>query len=72
MITSKLADSGSWVGKLFTIYEKWWNFNPSRFNPGRREKIKINFYFHTSLWSLKRFYEGLWGTTKKCEDKNLT
>ena len=34
-------------------------FNPSRPNPGRREKIKLNFYFHTSLWCLKRFYEGL-------------
>ena len=22
------------------------------------EKIKLNFYFHTSLWCLKRFYEG--------------
>ena len=42
-------------------------------------KIKLNLYFHTSLWCLKRFYEGLkglhetfWGTTKKCENKNLT
>ena len=22
-------------------------------------KIKLNFYFHTSLWCLKRFYEGI-------------
>ena len=22
-------------------------------------KINLNFYFHTSLWCLKRFYEGL-------------
>ena len=22
-------------------------------------KIKLNFHFHTSLWCLKRFYEGL-------------
>ena len=22
-------------------------------------EIKLNFYFHTSLWCLKRFYEGL-------------
>ena len=50
----------------------------TRPNPGRREKINLNFYFHTSLWCLKRFYEGLkdlhktfWGTTKKCENKNL-
>ena len=39
-------------------------------------KIKLNFYFHTSFWCLKRFYEGLHktflGTTKKCENKNLT
>ena len=41
-------------------------------------KIELNFYFHTSLWCLKRFYEGLKGfhkilsgTTKKCENKNL-
>ena len=33
--------------------------NPSRLDPGRREKINLNFYFHTSLWCLKRFYEGL-------------
>ena len=42
-------------------------------------KINLSFYFHTSLWCLKRFYEGLkglhktfWGTTKKCENKNLS
>ena len=29
-------------------------FNPSRTNPGRREKIELNFYFHTSLWCRKR------------------
>ena len=38
-------------------------------------KINLNFYFHTSLWCLKRFYEGVhktvWGTTKKYENKNL-
>ena len=51
-------------------------FNPSRPIPGRREKIKLHFYFHTSLWCFKRFYEGLHktfrGTTKKYENKNLT
>ena len=25
--------------------------------PGQKEKIKLNFCFHTSLWCLKRFYE---------------
>ena len=28
-------------------------------NPRQSKKIKLNFYFHTSLWCLKRFYEGL-------------
>ena len=38
-----------------------------------------NFYFHTSLRCLKRFYEGLkgfhkifWGTEMKCKNKNLS
>ena len=51
--------------------------NPFRPNPGRREKINLNFYFHTSLWCLKWFYEDLkgllktfWGTTKKYENEN--
>ena len=42
-------------------------------------KIKLNFYFHFSLWSLKRFYwdvkgrhKTFCGTTKKCENKNLS
>ena len=26
---------------------------------GQREKINLNFYFHTALWCLKRFYDGL-------------
>ena len=34
-------------------------FDPSHPNPGRRKKIKLNFYFHFSLWCLKKFYEGL-------------
>ena len=25
----------------------------------KKEKINLNFYFHTDLWCLKRFYEGL-------------
>ena len=47
--------------------------------PDKVKKIKLNFYFHTSFWCLKKFYEGLKGlhktfrgTTKKCENKNLT
>ena len=27
-------------------------FNPSRPDPGRREKINVSFRFHTSLWWL--------------------
>ena len=38
--------------------------NPSRPNPGQREKIELNFYFCPSLWYLKSFYEGLKGLHK--------
>ena len=31
--------------------------NSSRTDPGRREKYNLNFYFHTSLRCLKRFYD---------------
>ena len=27
--------------------------------PDKKEKINLNFYFHTSLWCLKRFHESL-------------
>ena len=37
-------------------------FNLSRPALGRREKINLNFYFHTYLQCLKRFYEGLRGS----------
>ena len=43
------------------------NINPSRPNPRQREKINLNFYFHTSLWCLKRFYERLKGLIKRFE-----
>ena len=36
---------------------KWWWFGLSRPNPGRRENIGLNFYFHTFLWCLS----GGWG-----------
>ena len=35
------------------------NNNSSCPSPGQSEKIKSNFYFHTSSWCIKRFYEGL-------------
>ena len=49
-------------------------FLPHQFCPdfGRREKINLNIYLYMSLWCFKRFYEGLWGTTKKCENENLS
>ena len=41
-------------------------------------KIKLNFYFPTFLWCLKRLYEGLygphktfWGTRKTFENKKF-
>ena len=46
--------------------------NPSRPNPGQREKIKLNFHFHPSLRCLNRYCEDLKGTANKCEHKNLT
>ena len=36
---------------------KW--INPFCPDPGWREKVNLNFYFHTSLWCRKRFYKGL-------------
>ena len=33
------------------------NYNSSRSDPRRIEKINWNFYFRTSLWCLKRFYQ---------------
>ena len=46
--------------------------------PEEEKKIKLDFHFHTTLWCLKRFYEGYKGLhktfrgTTKCENKNLT
>ena len=31
--------------------------NPFRPDHGRREKINLHFYIHTSLWCVKKFYE---------------
>ena len=54
------------------------NLNPSQPNPGRREKINLSLYFHSSLRCLKVFMKAFkvlikpCGTTKKCENKNLS
>ena len=75
-IQYSLVQSQQWryhnnVPDIFTV-------KPSRPNPERREKNKLNLYFHTSLWCLRRFYEGLkgldksfWDTTKNCENKKF-
>ena len=40
-------------------YRKNFDFNSTHPDSGERERfLKLNFYFHTSLWCLKRFYEG--------------
>ena len=45
--------------------KQWFGIgNPSRLDLGRREKVNLNFYFHTSLWCLKRFYVGPKGLHK--------
>ena len=38
----------------FFIVSYYTSFNPSGPNPGQGEKIKLNFYFHTSLWCHKK------------------
>ena len=43
------------------------NINHSLPNPGRREKIKLNFYFHIFCVASKGFMNALKG-----ENKNLT
>ena len=50
---------------LVFLNGRFHSLNPSLSDPGRRKKINLKFYFHTSFWCLKR------DTTKKCENKNL-
>ena len=79
-LTPRSLVSAYYFRKFFLLYKRILSriLNPSHPNPGQREKIKLNFYFHTSLWWLKRFYEGLkglhkilWGTTESCENKKF-
>ena len=74
---SSSLNEAMWNG-LIPKCEKVIVSNPSHPDPGQRE-IHLNFYFHTSLWCIKRFYEDLkdlhktfWGTTKKCENRKLS
>ena len=59
------CNAGLNIFNVFTL-------DPSRHDPGRRERKNLNFYFHTSSWCFYRFYKSLkslhktfWGTTKK-------
>ena len=46
--------------KMCEKHDLWKLHIPSRPNPGRKEKINLKFYFHTSLRCLERFYKGLY------------
>ena len=46
--------------------------SPSCPNPRQREKIELNFYFHTSLWCLKRCYESVKGLLNLFEEPQRT
>ena len=48
----------------FSVNTDLLSFNPSHPIPDEEKKIKLNFYFYTSLWCLKRFYKGLKGLHK--------
>ena len=53
---SKSLNLGVWYVEIF-LEVFLYLLDPSRPDPGRREKISVKFYFHTSLWCRKRFYE---------------
>ena len=43
--------------KSWTAFKKNPNYKYQSDKNGQSEKIKLNYYFQTSLWCLKRFYE---------------
>ena len=47
------------------------SLNPSHPNPGRREKVKLNVYFRTSLWcmALKAFIKPFEAPQRKVKIK---
>ena len=51
--------------RICSIFITRWYFNHSRPDPGRREKINLNFIF--TLCCLKGFYEGFKGLIKPFE-----
>ena len=52
---------------IFKQKRQFNKLNPSHPNPGRREKINLNFYFHTSLWCTKGFINPLKAFIKSFE-----
>ena len=64
MIIGAEISSMIWKDNILRQMVCFDGFNLSRPDPGRREKINVNFCFHTSLWYLKGFYEGLKGLHK--------
>ena len=58
--SSSKIDNSKWNNKIIfiTVILMLCKFlvKTSLPNPGLREKINLNFYFHTSLWCLKRSY----------------
>ena len=80
MISSHSRDGSVWkIFESFACYGFLTLKDPFISESCIEIKIELNFYFHTSLWCLKRFYEGLkglyknfLGTTKNCENKKLS
>ena len=58
--TNKVCFDKNYFINLFDeFFVRSLDTDPSSPNPGQRQKVKSNFYLHTSMWCLKRFYEGL-------------
>ena len=47
------------------------NINSSRPNPRQRKKIKLNFYFHTSLWAFIKPFEAPQRSAEKKIQRNF-
>ena len=62
IVIHKQLNQSSNLKDVMEIFALWglmgepkFSVNPLRTNPRRREKINLNFYFHTSSWCVKRF-----------------
>ena len=58
MLTQTLNMLTSVIKNIF-LYNTNKHFNTSHPDPRWRKKINLIFFFHTSLWCLKRFHKGL-------------